>query len=167
MRRTLMLVLVVFIITLSGCVKGNNEIDVYDSLPELRVSADEEIIIPQSLEHVWRWKDCNHVLKATNNPFFINGLENEEAVPTLKTTQSKLIIDFDKNPDNILEVVCWSDKAWEGEEVETEFVNFNSREIELKKGGYIYKITAEWNDKSDANGYGQISYCFHVNAEYN
>lgn len=162
----ILLLLFVFVVSLSGCADNHKETDIFDSLPKLKIATDTKEINAQYLEHVWRWKNCDHVLSAISNPFLCVALENKEYMPTLETTQSKqLIFNFDNIPDNILEVICWSDKAWEGIEVETENVNFNSEMLELKKGGYIYKITAEWTDKSDKNGYGQISYCFHVNAE--
>ena len=35
----------------------------------------------------------------------------------------------------------------------------------LKQGGYIYKVTGKWNDKSDKRGYGEISYLFYANID--
>ncbi len=165
-KKYFFMLLFICIIMVSGCANNGKEIDIFDSLPKLTVSTDTETIIPLYLEHTWRWKNCNYVLNGNSNPFLGAPLKAAEYMATLKTKQREVTINFDRTPDNILEVNCWRDVA--GEEIETkiENVNYNSEIIELKKGSYTYKITAEWTDKSDKNGYGQISYCFHVNAEY-
>lgn len=164
-KKLILTLLFVFVVSLSGCTNNHKEIMIFDSLPKLKITANEKTITPLYLEHIWRWKNCNHVLDGNHNPFLGAPLENEGYMASLETTQSKLLIDFDNAPDNIVEVICWRDNAEDGIEVEIENVNYNSEMLELKKGRYTYKITAEWTDKSDKNGYGQISYCFHVNAE--
>ncbi|MEE1224667.1 MAG: hypothetical protein UH081_05355 [Clostridia bacterium] len=160
----LLLFVFVFVVSLSGCTNNRKEIDIFDSLPKLKITTDEKTIAPLYLDHTWRWKNCDYVLNGNSNPFLGAPLENEKYMATLETTQSKLMIDFDNTPDNILSIICWRNVEKEIE-VEIESVNYNSEMLELKKGDYIYMITAEWTDKSDENGYGQISYCFHVNAE--
>lgn len=70
-----------------------------------------------------------------------------------------VVLDFTVEPDVIEEVVCWSDAHWENPDAPEEPVNFKDCEIELKPGGYIYLVSAQWYNEK--NG-GTAWYAFYA-----
>ena len=77
--------------------------------------------------------------------------DNSEATITLR---------FNEEPDEILNVCCWSDEHWDELTADSEAVTIKGYEIWPKPGGYIYAVTARWNTES---GYGgTASYFFYV-----
>lgn len=77
--------------------------------------------------------------------------DNSEATITLR---------FNEEPDEILDVRCWSDEHWDELTADSETVTIKGYEIWPKPGGYIYEVTAKWNTES---GYGgTASYFFYV-----
>lgn len=48
-------------------------------------------------------------------------------------------------------LLCWSDEHWSDSTANSEAVAVHGNTIELKSGGYIYEITAQWEAES---GYG-------------
>ena len=77
--------------------------------------------------------------------------DNPEATITLR---------FHEEPDEILDIHCWSDGHWGELTAESEAVTIKDYEIQTKPGGYIYEVKARW---STENGYGgTASYIFYV-----
>ena len=106
-----------------------------------------------------------------NNDGTTTGIEADSAHPLdckdllvpLETKETTAILHFHEEPDAIISVQCWSDENWSDQAAksEGETVTFNGNELELKPGGYIYEVKAEW---STENGYGggTANYSFYV-----
>lgn len=78
----------------------------------------------------------------------------------------KLLFPEGALPDEIVRVRCWSDASWGSSTAQSETVRVlgsaaeGGYAIEVKPGGYIYEVTARWDD---ADGYGgTASYAFYV-----
>ena len=78
-------------------------------------------------------------------------LDCKDLLVLLETTETTAALRFHEEPDAILSVQCWSDEHWSDPSAKSEAVTMNGNEIELKPGGYIYEVKAEWNAE---NGYG-------------
>lgn len=88
-------------------------------------------------------------------------LECADLLDQIETTETNAILRFTEEPDTILSVRCWSDEYGSDPAADSENVSLNGNEIELKEGGYIYEVTAEWN--TEKSGYGGIAhYSFYV-----
>lgn len=88
--------------------------------------------------------DCAHPLECMDVQF------------QFETTQANALLRFAEEPDTILSVRCWSDDHWSDPTADSENVSLNGDEIELKTGGYIYEVTAEWN--TEKSGYGGVAH---------
>lgn len=87
-------------------------------------------------------------------------LDCEAWLPPLETTSQTAVLRFTEEPDQIVSIRCWSDENWSDPNAESEDITVMGNEIELKIGGYIYEVTAEWNTE---NGYGgRAHYSFYV-----
>ena len=73
-----------------------------------------------------------------------------------ETSETTAILRFTENPDAILSIHCWSEDHWTDTDAGSESVAVDGYEIELKPGGYIYEVVAEWS--TEKNGYGGIAY---------
>ena len=83
--------------------------------------------------------------------------------PPLETPEATATLRFTENPDKIVSVQCWSDSHWFNPSEGGENVILNENTIELKSGGYIYEVVAQWDIDS---GYGGIAhYSFYVTAK--
>ncbi|MDE5819265.1 MAG: hypothetical protein K2I07_08090 [Lachnospiraceae bacterium] len=82
-------------------------------------------------------------------------LDCEAWLPPLETTCKTAVLRFAEEPDRIVSIRCWSDENWSDPTAESEDITVMENEIELKIGGYIYEVTAEWNTE---NGYGGTAY---------
>lgn len=78
-------------------------------------------------------------------------LDCKDRFVLLETAETTAALRFNEEPDAILSVRCWSEEHWSDPSAESEAVTMNGSEIELKPGGYIYEVKAEWNAE---NGYG-------------
>ena len=67
---------------------------------------------------------------------------------------------FEDDPDSI-SIQCWPDTAWNSNTAESESVNSYDTAFDLKQGGYIYEITAKWNE-SEIEHYGSVSYYAYI-----
>lgn len=83
--------------------------------------------------------------------------------PPLETPVATAVLRFTENPDKIVSVQCWSDTHWSTPSADGEDVICNAYTIELKSGGYIYEVVAQWDIES---GYGGTAhYSFYVTAK--
>lgn len=71
--------------------------------------------------------------------------------PPVETTETTATLRFTEDPDTILSVQCWSDELLDEDTTSSEEVAVDGNVIELKAGGYIYEIAAEWDTEK---GYG-------------
>ena len=78
-----------------------------------------------------------------------------------ETAETTAVLRFKEDPDHILSVCCWSDAYWSDPEAEGEDLDVNGNEIELKSGGYIYEVTAEWDTGKSGYG-GTAHYSFYI-----
>lgn len=81
----------------------------------------------------------------------LHPLDCKDLLLTYETTETTATLNFTESPDRILSVQCWSDEHWADPTANSEDVIIRGNVIELKPGGYIYEITAEWDAD---NGYG-------------
>ncbi|MGM9618272.1 MAG: hypothetical protein ACI3W8_00320 [Oscillospiraceae bacterium] len=84
-------------------------------------------------------------------------LDCKDLLPPFETMETTATLTFTEEPDAILSVQCWSDENWADTHASSETVNIKGNTIELKPGGYIYQITAQWNTES---GYGGTAHYF-------
>lgn len=81
----------------------------------------------------------------------LHPLDCKDLLLTYETTEMTATLNFTESPDRILSVQCWSDEHWADSSANSEDVIIRGNVIELKPGGYIYEIKAEWDAD---NGYG-------------
>lgn len=67
---------------------------------------------------------------------------------------------FEDDPDSI-EIRCWPDTAWNSNTAESEEVNCYGAAFDLKQGGYIYEITAKW-DENETSHHGSVNYYAYI-----
>lgn len=87
-----------------------------------------------------------------------------EQMECLDTTEETALLRFQDPPDGAVNVRCWSDAHWFKPSAENEAVTVRGDEIQLKKGGYIYEVLAEWDTKGGCGG-GIASYSFYIKYE--
>lgn len=88
-------------------------------------------------------------------------LDCEELLFKFETREATATLNFTENPDSILNIQCWNEEHWNNPNANSEKVAINKYEIELKQGGYIYEVVAEWN--TEKSGYGGIAhYYFYI-----
>ena len=78
-------------------------------------------------------------------------LDCKDLLLPYETTEVTATLNFTESPDRILSVRCWSDEHWADPTANSEEVIVRGNVIELKPGGYIYEVKAEWDAD---NGYG-------------
>lgn len=88
-------------------------------------------------------------------------LECKDLLDIFETTEATAALHFAEEPDTILNVCCWSDEHWSDSAAESENVVIDGDEIELKPGGYIYEVTAEWDTEKSGYG-GTARYSFYI-----
>ncbi len=87
-------------------------------------------------------------------------LNCKDLLHELDTRESTVRLDFAEPPDRILSARCWSDENWSDVEAAAEDVGFDGFDIQLKQGGYIYEVEAEWDMD---NGFGgKARYSFYI-----
>ena len=113
------------------------------------------------------WSDTllgTYSWQCKNNDGTFTSMEADSAHPLdcadmlhqIETTETNAFLRFGEEPDTILSVRCWSDEHWSDPIADSESVSVSGNEIELKAGGYIYEVTAEWN--TEKSGYGGMAH---------
>lgn len=135
---------------------------VLDQPPVLTVISDETTAISLLGTYSWQQKCTDGTFEgvSSDSP---HPLDCKEALsPPLETSETTATLRFTENPDKIVRVQCWDDSHWSNTSAEGEDVFLNGNEIELKSGGYIYEVVAQWDTDS---GYGGTAhYSFYVTA---
>ena len=89
----------------------------------------------------------------------------DSLAPPMETSELAAMLEFTETPDKIVSIQCWSDSNWSNPSADGEVVIRNGNTIELKSGGYIYEVAAQWDTDS---GYGGTAhYSFYITAEGN
>ena len=84
----------------------------------------------------------------------------KDSLDPIYVTGDYVKLAFEDDPDSI-SIQCWPDTAWNSNTAESESVNSYDTAFDLKQGGYIYEITAKWNE-SEIEHYGSVSYYAYI-----
>lgn len=93
----------------------------------------------------------------------LHPLDCQKLLQPIITSELYAELQFAKSPDSIT-VRCWHDSQWGNSEARAEEITAYGSIFELKPGGYIYEISAAWNENGDAC-HGTAHYSFYVVAE--
>ena len=165
--------LLIFVVALSSC-KDNTLISHKENMgaveiSELEIISDIDNVMAYTYENQWSWVVSDHngdhiAGSLAKYPDIPHPLELKNNIPVVNSQVSEITLKFDRVPDTI-SAICWSDRHWENINAEYEEIACEDNTLQLKQGGYIYKVTGKWNDKSDKRGYGEISYLFYANID--
>ena len=133
---------------------------VLDSPPILDVISDNTLCTAILGTYSWERRNNDGTTTATEADS-AHPLDCKDVLVQLDTTEETALLRFQKEPDAILSVRCWSDEYWHDPAAEGEAVTFNGDEIELKQGGYIYEVAAQWSTESGYGG-GIARYSFYL-----
>lgn len=87
-------------------------------------------------------------------------LDCQDLLKPIPTSAEYVKVDFEVHPNN-MKVRCWPDTAWGITDTPSETVTTQDVVFDVKKGGYIYEITASWS-KGDAPYHGTVSYYAYI-----
>jgi len=140
--------------------KDENASIVLEEPPGLTVISDETAFDTLLGTYVWqkRNSDGTSTVTQTDSP---HPLDCENWIPKFETSETTAALEFAENPDSILNIQCWNEKQWNNHDADSETIAIDGYEIELKPGGYIYEVVAEWD--AEKNGYGWTAhYYFYI-----
>ena len=133
---------------------------VLEQPPALTVISDETSAAALLGTYAWQQKKADGTFSdaEADSP---HPLDCEDLLsPPLETSEATAVLKFAEEPDKIVGVQCWSDSHWSHPSADGEAVAHNGNTIELRSGGYIYEIVAQWDTDS---GYGGTAhYSFYV-----
>lgn len=119
--------------------------------PALSVISDHTSVSALLGSYSWQKKDSDGTSVSVNADS-AHPLDCRELLsPPYETQETKAVLRFTEEPDNILSVRCWSDAHWGEPGADSEAVTVSGNVLDLKAGGYIYEIIAGWDAE---NGYG-------------
>ena len=87
-------------------------------------------------------------------------LERQEFLAPMTTADSTVELCFDVQPEKFT-VRCWSDACWGMMDTLEADARCNGNTLELREGGYIYEVIAEWTGEDLSSG-GTVSYAFYA-----
>ena len=107
----------------------------------------------------WNWDKGNGtwtgVCADSSHP-----LEWQEIQVPLVTSDDTVELNFAVQP-NSFTITCWSEEYWGDTDAVAEIVNRTGNTIELKDGGYIYMVQAQWGGEG-LSAYGNAIYSFYA-----
>ena len=125
--------------------KNNNLNSIDKEPPVVTVRSGENQIAATLGTYTWTYDNGDgtrtSVCADSSHP-----LEWKEFLTPLITTQGTMELGFAAEPQKYT-IRRWSDENWGKTDVAEEIVNVDNHTIELKQGGYIYEIVAEWTDE--------------------
>lgn len=132
---------------------------VLDSPPWLAVVSDDTSVGAVTGTYSWERPQADGTVQSVeaDSP---HPLDCQELLCALDTAQATAELDFGQDPDAILSVCRWSDAFWGQTGAEPENVPVDGQTMELAPGGWIYQVTARWDD--EGYGGGTASYCFYI-----
>lgn len=134
----------------NGFLNSENVTVILEEPPVLTVISDETSFTTLLGSYSWERMDSDGTIEAVIADS-AHPLDCQSLLPMFETTEKTAALRFTEEPDSILNVQCWSDEHWSDSTANSEAVAVHGNTIELKSGGYIYEITAQWEAKS---GYG-------------
>ncbi len=148
---------------LGGCAgKPLNDVNAADAgvilekPPVLSVVSDETVMDALLGSYSWQKRNADGTSVSVEADS-AHPLDCQDLLSPLETTDISAALDFTKEPDAILSVRCWSDEHWSDLDAESEEVTVDGNVMELKKGGYIYEVIAQWGAES---GYGGTAHYY-------
>ena len=87
-------------------------------------------------------------------------LDCRDLLYPLDTAQDTAELNFGHDPDAILSLRRWSDACWGQTGASPEEVPLDGLTFSLSPGGWVYEVTARWDDRGW--GGGTASYCFYI-----
>lgn len=84
----------------------------------------------------------------------------KDSLDPIYVTGDYVKLTFEDDPDSI-SIQCWPDSAWNSNTAESESVSSYGTAFDLKQGGYVYEITAKWNE-SEIEHFGSVSYYAYI-----
>lgn len=91
-------------------------------------------------------------------------LDCQEFLLPLETEEETAVLRFQAEPGSIMDVRCWSDAHWSDPDAEAEPCAFDGSTLQLKPGGYIYEVTAQWDDSQGSGG--TAHYAFYLRSPH-
>ncbi len=146
----------------NGEIKSNQSNEVFAEPPVLSLTWSSGSADVSRGSYSWNYAVRNGMWAGTCADS-MHPLQAKDYIQPLYLDGTYAKLSFESMPDK-LSVSCWADSEWENLQAESEEVVFNGIDLELKNGGYIYWITAEWfNDGGDF--YGTSEYYFYAVVE--
>lgn len=90
----------------------------------------------------------------------LHALDCKDVIDPIYVSGDFVKLAFEDEPDSV-SIQCWPDTAWNSNTAESENVISYGTAFDLKQGGYIYEITAQWNE-SEIEHYGSVSYYAYI-----
>ena len=75
-----------------------------------------------------------------------------------ETTEPTAVLRFQENPAAILKIQCWSEDQWGDPSASGEALIPDGYELELKPGGFLYDVEAEWDTGNGCTGAAHYSF---------
>ena len=137
-----------------------NAIVILEEPPKLTIISDKTALDALTGTYSWQKRNSDGTSTSTETDS-AHPLDCEDMLLKFETTETTATLNFTENPDVILSIQCWSEDHWTDPNAIGENVTIDGYEIELKSGGYIYEVIAEWG--TEKSGYGGIAhYSFYV-----
>lgn len=132
---------------------------VLDSPPWLAVVSEDTSVGAVTGTYSWENPQADGTIRSVeaDSP---HPLDCRDLLCPLDTTENTARLDFGHDPDAILSVRRWSDALWGQTGAEPEDVPADGLTISLAPGGWVYEVTARWDDQG--YGGGTASYCFYI-----
>lgn len=141
--------------------KDENAIVILEEPPRLTIMCDETAFGALRGTYSWQKRNSDGTSTATEADS-AHPLDCENQFLRFETAETTADLHFTENPDAILSIQCWSEDHWGDPGADSESAAIDGYEIELKPGGYIYEVIAEWSTEKSGYG-GRACYSFYVN----
>lgn len=141
-------------------VNNENANRILEELPGLTIISDETAF--DALLGTYSWQKSNSDGTSTSiEADSAHPLDCEDMFLKFETAETTATLNFAENPDAVLGIQCWSEDHWAVPDAISESVAVDGYEIELKPGGHIYEVIAEWSAEKSGCG-GRAHYSFYV-----
>lgn len=111
----------------------------------------------------WQWQSSGGSWEGTASDS-AHPLDCRKLLLPLETGEETAALRFQAEPDSIVDVRCWSDAHWSDPDAEAEPCALDGNTLQLKPGGYIYEVTARWDDSQGSGG--TACYAFYIRSSH-